>query len=234
VLRGQGNLPLALASTRGVIDEATALGLTEIQAMAYTDLGVVHSLRGEHDQMVKANYRAFVLTEDSLQRMRILGDLGVGLLSLKAFEVARLAFEIVAASDTSVLIRTNAVLELMDLESKVGNRLAFERRRAEAEAMRDRMPPSMAADYQFKAGLGLARFGKQKRAEEFLQVGLRLAEEHHLNAWYFRFERELASLQAGERVAALEPSLSTPTTGPSSPAVEEVAVGLREYALAAD
>jgi tetratricopeptide (TPR) repeat protein len=234
VLRGQGNLPLALASTRGVIDEATALGLTEIQAMAYTDLGVVHSLRGEHDQMVKANYRAFVLTEDSLQRMRILGDLGVGLLSLKAFEVARLAFEIVAASDTSVLIRTNAVLELMDLESKVGTRLAFERRRAEAEAMRDRMPPSMAADYQFKAGLGLARFGKQKRAEEFLQVGLRLAEEHHLNAWYFRFERELASLQAGERVAALEPSLSTPTTGPSSPAVEEVAVGLREYALAAD
>jgi hypothetical protein len=165
--------------------------------------------------------------------MRILGDLGIGLLNLKAYETARLAFEIVAASDTSLLVRTNAILELMELESKVGNRLAFERRRAEAEAVRERMPPSMAADYQFKAGLGLARFGSQKRAEELLQAGLRVAEEHRLNAWYFRFERELAALQAGEQVAVHE-APATPAPYSSSPAMEEVAVGLREYALAAN
>jgi hypothetical protein len=233
VLRGQGNLPLALARTRAVVEEAGAAGLPEIQAMAYTDLGAVHALQGAQDQAVIANYRAFTLSEDSLQRMRILGDLGIGLLNLKAYETARLAFEIVAASDTSLLVRTNAILELMELESKVGNRLAFERRRAEAEAVRERMPPSMAADYQFKAGLGLARFGSQKRAEEFLQAGLRVAEEHRLNAWYFRFERELAALQAGEQVAVHE-APATPAPYSSSPAMEEVAVGLREYALAAN
>jgi hypothetical protein len=234
VLRGQGNLPLALARTRAIADEAAAAGLPEIQAMAYTDLGAVYALQGAQDQAVIANYRAFMLSEDSLQRMRILGDIGVGLLNLKAFETARLAFEIVAASETSLLVRTNAILELMELESKIGNRLAFERRRGEAEAVRERMPPSMAADYQFKAGLGLARFGSRKRAEEFLQTGLRLAEEHRLNAWYFRFERELAALQAGEQDTAHESIPTTPASYPSSPAMEEVAVGLREYALAAN
>jgi tetratricopeptide (TPR) repeat protein len=234
VLRGQGNLPLALTNTRAVVEDASALGLPDIEAMAYTDLGAVYALQGAQDQAVMANYRAFTLSEDSLQRMRILGDLGVGLLHLKAFETARLAFEIVASSSTSMIVRTNAILELMELESKVGNRLAFERRRAELEPVRDRMPPSMAADYHFKAGIGLARFGRQKRAEEFLQAGLRIAEEHRLNAWYFRFERELAALQVGDHSAARETIPATPAPVTSSPAVEEVAVGLREYALAAN
>ena len=93
------------------------------------------------------------------------------------------------------MVRTNAVLELMDLESAVGNRMAFERRRAEAEASRERMPPSMVADFQFKAGVGMARFGRYKRAREFLTAGLQLSEEHRLNAWYFRLERELKALE---------------------------------------
>jgi tetratricopeptide (TPR) repeat protein len=234
VLRGQGNLPLALNSTRAVAEEAATAGLPEIEAMAHTDLGVVYSMQGAHDEMVVANYRAFTLTEDSLQRMRILGDLGVGLLHLNAPETARLAFEIVASSETSLLVRTNAVLELMDLESQVGNRLAFERRRAEAETVRERMTPSMACDYHYKAGVGLGRFGRHKKAEEFLQAGLKIAEEHRLNVWYFKLERELTALQEGEQAATYEALPTTPASSVNSPAVEEVAVGLREYALAAN
>ncbi len=234
VLRGQGNLPLALTSTKAVADEAGVLNLPEIQAMAYTDLGAVYALQGAQDQAVISNYRAFTLTEDPVQRMRILGDLGVGLLHLNAYETARLAFEIVAGSQASLLVRTNAILELMDLEAKTGNQLAFERQRAEAEAVRERMPPSMMADYHYKAGTGLAKFGRRKRAEELLQAGVRVAEEHRLNAWYFRFEKELAALQAGEQPAAQESSAATPASTFYSPAMEEVAVGLREYALAAN
>jgi tetratricopeptide (TPR) repeat protein len=233
VMRGQGNLPLALSNTIKVADEAGHLGLTEIQAMAYADLGAVYSLQGVYDEMVRANYRAFVLSEDSLQRMRVLGDLGIGLLHLQAFESARLAFEIVAESNTSLQVRTNALLELMDLESKVGNRLAFERRRAEADALRERMPPSMTADFHYKAGTGLARFGRRKRAQEILQAGLRLSEEHRLNAWYFKFEREIAALDASDQNAK-ETIPTTPAPVVGSPAVEEVAMGLREYALVAN
>ena len=58
------------------------------------------------------------------------------------------------------MVRANAVLELMDLESAVGNRMAFERGGRMRRASRERMPPSMAADFHFKAGVGLARFGR--------------------------------------------------------------------------
>jgi hypothetical protein len=198
--------------------------------MAWADVGAVMVLQGQLEDSVRAKYRAFCLTEDIVNRMRVLGDLGVGLVQIRAYESARLAFEIVADSNTSFMVRTNAVLELMDVESSVGNRVAFERRRAEAENSRDRMPPSMAADFNFKAGVGMARFGRLKRAKEFLGAGLRLAEEHRLNVWYFRFENELKAVAALEAAEPREPELATQATSNWSPAVEEVAVGLREYA----
>jgi tetratricopeptide (TPR) repeat protein len=132
VLRAQGNLPLAQAHTRAVVDEAGRLGLREVQAMAYADLGSVCANQGLHEEAVQANYQAFLLSEDQLQRMRVLGDLGICLLGVGARETARLAFEIVTQSNTSFMVRLNAVLELMDLESGVGNRMAFERCRAQA------------------------------------------------------------------------------------------------------
>ncbi|CAN5830504.1 hypothetical protein BH24GEM1_BH24GEM1_14360 [soil metagenome] len=237
VLRGQGNLPLAMAHTRAVVDEAGKFGLREVQAMAYADLGSVCANQGLGLEAVQANYQAFLLSEDMLQRMRVLGDLGVCLLGTGAFEAARLAFEIVVDSNTSFLVRTNAVLELMDLESSVENRVAFERRRSQAQEASDRMTPSMSADFHYKAGVGMARFGRLKRAKEFLATGLRLAEEHRLNAWYFKIEKELKALEAREAAAALEarePEPAQPATYCESPVVEEVAVGLREYALLKD
>jgi hypothetical protein len=229
VMRGQGNLPMARTTVETVIKDAGSLGLREVQAMAYADLGSVCANQGLRVEAVQANYQAFVHSEDSLQRMRVLGDLGVCLLQIGACEAARLAFEIVVGSNTSFLVRTNAVLELMELESSVGNQVAFERRRAQAEDARDRMTPSMAADFHFKAGHGMARFGRMARARELLTAGMRLAESHQLNAWYFRFERAIADLD-NEQVPPCPQA--APTAGLSdAPAVQEVAVGLREYAL---
>ena len=229
VLRGQGNLPLARATVEVVIDASRAAELRDVQAMALTDLGAICSLEGRLVEMIQANYEAFRLTEDALQRMRILGDIGLGLKEVGAMETARLAFEIVVGARTSFLVRTNAVLELMELESYTGNRVAFERRRAEAEKVRDRMPPSMLADLHFKTGVGLARFGQLARARHILMTGMELAESHRLNAWYFRFESVLANLHGCEAPEP-EPAASPDLGG--SPAVLAVAVGLREYASA--
>jgi hypothetical protein len=180
--------------------------------------------------MIQANYEAFQLTDDALQQMRVLGDIGLGLKEIGATEVARLAFEIVVSARTSFLVRTNAILELMELESSVGDRIAFERRRGEAERVRDRMPPSMTVDLHYKAGIGLARFGQFSRARQLLTMGLELAEAHRLNAWYFRLEKVLGNLEACE---ASEPARPAPQELSTSPAVQAVAIGLREYAAAA-
>ena len=231
VLRGQGNLPLAKAGVEAVIREAEGLGLREVLTIALADLGSVCDQQGQYAEAVQANYRAFLISDDSLQRMRVLGDLGVTLVKIGAFEAARLAFEIVLASNTSFLVRTNALLELMDVESLVGNQVAFQRRRVQAEEARDQMTPSMACDFLFKAGTGLGRFGRPARARELLQQGRLRAEAHQLNAWYFRFEQALTDLESN---VARETEPATRSADFSeSPAIQEVAVGLREYALQA-
>ncbi|HUF35951.1 MAG TPA: hypothetical protein VMN37_08375 [Gemmatimonadales bacterium] len=231
VLRGQGNLPLAKAGVEEVIREAEKLDLREVLAIAYADLGAVCDLQGRAVETVQALYRAFLVSEEPIQRMRVIGDLGVGLSKIGAFEAARLAFEIGIASNASFLVRTNALLELMELEAIVGNRVAFQRRRAQAEEMRDRMTPTMTCDYFFKWGTGLGRFGQVDRARELLAAGQQLAEAHRLNAWDFRFEQALGELEAS---SAQEPEPATRITGLSeSPAIQEVALGLREYALQA-
>jgi len=230
VLRGQGNLPASRALTESVLRSAEELSLRDVQALACADLGAVLVLLGQFAESVQAKYRAFQLADDEVQRMRYLGDLGVGLSQIGAYAAARTAFEIVIASGPSFLVRTNAILELMDLESGVDNRVAFERLRAEAERVRDRMPPSMRADYLYKVGLGLGRFGQLARAGEVLSEGMRLSEASGLNAWYFKIERTLQALGAGS--AGTRESKLSPSAGLSElPAVQEVALGLREYAL---
>jgi tetratricopeptide (TPR) repeat protein len=231
VLRGQGNLPLSRAGVEAVIREAELRNLREVLTIAYADLSALCNLQGQFAEAVQANYRAFQVSDDALQRMRVLGDLGVNLRDVGAYDAARLAFEIVTMSNTSFLVRTNAVLELMELESLVGNQVAFQRRRAQAEEARDRMAPSMTCDFLFKSGSALARFGRQARARALLLQGQHLAELHQLHAWYFRFERVLSELGSDD---AREPEAAPRKAGLSElPAIQEVAVGLREYALQA-
>jgi len=228
VMRGQGNLPLARQTAEEVAAAAHRAGLREVEAMAYADLGSALSIEGRKVEAIQAIYQSFLLSDDLLQRTRMLGDLGVALLEIGACEAARTAFDIVLRSKTSFMVRMNAVLELMDMESAAGNRMAFERRRAEAEAARLRMPPSMVADFEYKAGIGLARFGQIARAQDLLTAGLQHSETSRLNAWYFRFERALKNLSGCE---IREPEPTTTLAWDPPPAIQEVAIGLRDFAL---
>ena len=110
--------------------------LTDAKALAYADLGAVYNLQGLKLEALEANYQAFRLSHDPQQRMRTLGDLAIGLREIGAFDAARLAFQIVVDSSASMHVRTNAILELMDLESAGGNRVAFERCRGSGRSVR--------------------------------------------------------------------------------------------------
>jgi tetratricopeptide (TPR) repeat protein len=230
VLRGQGNLPLARQIAEDVAGSASRAGHREVEAMAYADLGVVLMSEGRPVEAIQAIYQSFLLSDDLLQRTRALGDLGVALLGVGAMEAARTAFDIVLRSKTSFAVRLNAVLELMDIESASGNRMAFERRRSEGEAARLRMPPSMLADFYFKAGVGLARFGQTARARDLLLAGQEHSENYRLNAWYFRFEHIVANL-AECAIREPDPILAADQEHPA--AIREVAIGLRDFALQA-
>jgi len=230
VHRGRGNYPAARAAAESVVREATELQLTDAQALAYADLGVVYDLQGLKLEALEAHYQAFRLHSDTLQQMRTLGDLALGLFRIGAYDAARLAFQIVVNSNAKLLVRMNALLELMDLESSVGNRVAFERCRGASEEHQSRMSPSMLVDYYYKLGVGLGRFEQSARARDAFAAGLALAETHRLNAWYFKIEQALGDLTKRpehQPVDERDSSLS------EAPAVRQMEVELREYAATA-
>ena len=228
VSMGQGNLPAARAAIEAILTETEGdKDLEEVQGLAYADLGALMLRQGAQVDAVQAMYEAFLRTPDPVNRMRVLGDIGLGLKELRVFDAARLALEIVAGSNIGYVVRTNAVIELMELEAMAHNRIGFERWRTEARDMMERMPPSMAIDYRSKAGEGLARFGQADRAAALWREGLTLAESHGLNQWYFTLERQLENLQSAV------PADTTPAAPPGAPnELATVTAGLRDFALA--
>ncbi len=229
VLRGQGNLPRARAAIEQVIAEAAASELEDVRGKAYADLGVVLDVQGLMLDSLQARYHAFEHAQDELSRCRVLGDLGITLRDLGATGAARQAFEIVIASQAGFDVQSNAYLELMDLESLAGNRVAFERRRQEARKRSGQMPPSMAVDFHYKIGLGLLRFSQLPRARSALAEARALAETHRLNEWYFRIDRVMEGLTSDARPKAKE-EVGAEAVPRHSPALTEIAAGLERYA----
>ena len=226
VLRAQGNLPGAREAVDRVIADASAPELNDVRGSAFADLASVLGLQGYRVEALLANYQAFRLTTDPLLRTRILGDLGIQLAELGHYPEARVAFDLVVSSQTSFIVRANALLELLELESAVGDRLAFERHRTAARALADRMPPSMSVDFRYKVGLGLARFGQAARARAAWQEALALAERHKLNEWYFRLERLISHMDDCSPAAYV----AEPVTISAPAELAELAAGLRAYA----
>ncbi len=113
-----------------------------------------------------------------------------------------------AHSSASVRVRANAHLELMDLESTLGNRVAFERCRAAAEEYRSRMSPSMSVDYYYKLGTGLSRFDQAARADDALSTALALAETHQP-------ERLVLQSREGARGASESPPSTSSSLSPT-------------------
>jgi hypothetical protein len=229
VARGRGNLPAAREIAAAVRAEARALDLPQVQALACADLAAACSELGLPVEALQADYEAFHLQPDPLQQMRTLGSVGLDLLQLGWYDAARTAFTIVLRSDTAVLVRLNARLELLALESAIGESTAFERHRRVAEAARDQMPPSMQVDYLFKTASARRRFGQPVAARAALAEAQAIAAAHGLHAWSFRTEQALRDLDAAGSGGAPEP---TATPQHDSSVVREVAAGLEEYAAA--
>jgi hypothetical protein len=91
------------------------------------------------------------------------------------------------------------------------------------------MSPSMLVDYHYKLGMGLVRFGQEGRGRTALAEALTLAESHQLNAWYFKVEQAIAAVAQNQ---SDQPRTETSNLS-AAPAVREMELGLREYALAA-
>ena len=91
------------------------------------------------------------------------------------------------------------------------DRVSFERWREAGREHLESSPPNIRADYHFKTGIGLARFGNEKRAEAELRKALEVASAHKLHEFVFRIERILDGLHgcASQECATAEPVVSS-------------------------
>jgi tetratricopeptide (TPR) repeat protein len=191
----RGNLPEAERGWRTVLADATAAGFGAIEAQAHHGLGNLLQRRGLADAGAPHLWRAYELYENESDRLDVLNDLGIALLSMGDVEGAENALREVVRRERSGTIRTNALIELMHCASFRLDRLRFERTREECLTNLEGMPPNVRADYYFKVGIGLARFGNFVKAATNARHALEIASAHGLHELVFRIERIINGLQ---------------------------------------
>jgi hypothetical protein len=149
--------------------------------------------------LIPAHPISGVLTgSETMDRTRVLNDLGIALLSLGDVVGAEQALAEVVRRERTGTLRTNALIELMHCASFRRDRVSFERMREDCLTTLDAMPPIVRADYYFKVGVGLARFGNFVKAESNARHALEIASAHALHEVVFRIERIVDGLRSCE------------------------------------
>jgi tetratricopeptide (TPR) repeat protein len=195
IARLRGDLARARAAVEHVISEAsTHPGLDTVAGDAYAELGAVLQCSGQPIDALRAMYEAFARTPGCDERMSILCRLGEGLAGMGEADAAQAAFDLVEASVISTGIRVRALLGSMDVASSLGNRLAFERARAEARAVIGRLSAEARINFLHQSAVGLARFDQRGRAAAAWREALALAQAHRLAGWERTIERITAHL----------------------------------------
>jgi tetratricopeptide (TPR) repeat protein len=200
---GRGNLAQAERWNREVLREAAAAGERDVAARAEHGLGMVLGARGQVAEALPHLCRAVDRYAGADHAIRAVHDLGLALARLGAVRHAEQALQYVFANSPTVELRQNAAIELMHCASFRRDRVGFTRWRAECLKTHLQMTPHVLADYQLKAGIGLARFGKFTDASAELTRAMSVAHAHGLHEFEFRIDR----IQSGLRdCQALNPA----------------------------
>jgi tetratricopeptide (TPR) repeat protein len=224
VVHFSGNLAEAERGWRALLADAAAGGFTEVHAHAEHGLGNVLQRRGQSHEGAPHLWRAYELYEDDASRLRALGDLGFLMIGLGDIAGAEHALAEVARRTTLPELLANAKIELMYCASFRRDRVGFERWRERALDHFEDALPNIRADYHFKVGIGLARFGNYSKAEAQMQQALEIATAHGLHELVFRIERIKNGLRECEALAQIESTAAEPVEW--SEALREVSASL--------
>jgi len=226
---GRGNLPLAEASLRRILEDARATRDQEAEARAEHEIGVVMYHAGQPAEAIPHVWRAFELYGDEDRRLRALNDAGVMLLMLGDPVGAERALLQVVRGGGSQDNVSNALIELMHCASYRRDHVTFARWRARCEEKKGDMPPNILADYHLKTGIGQARFGRFRQAAASLTRALKIAESAGIHEFVFKIERIKIGLHACEQaVVAASPGDVEPVI--QSDALRAVSASLAQLA----
>jgi tetratricopeptide (TPR) repeat protein len=228
VVMSRGNLSEAERFLREVLEDAERLSDCDAEARAHQELAVALSTQGQPAEAIPHEWRAFQLYQDDLSRMRVLTDVGIMLLIVGDVDGAERALRTSLRYGVNQEVVDSASIELMHCASYRRDRIGFERWRERCEARREQMAPNMLADFQFKMGVGWARFGQLDRADRLLKTAIDVAENARLHELVFRIERIRNGLRDCQQGCAAPPG---PATEPAfqTDALREVSAALADF-----
>jgi tetratricopeptide (TPR) repeat protein len=200
VLLETGDLQAGELELRSVLAAAKAVDDTFVEARACHDLSVAVSRAKRPAEAVPLVFHAFELYDESIQKARALGDMGVFLKDLGHYSAANEAFQAVLQGSAPSETRANAHLELLELSSALQDRIGFKRWRKELEKQLDRLPPYQRVDFAIKLGAGLASFGNVAEASQRLTEAMGLAEKYKFGQRIFEAEQLLKEIKDGNTV----------------------------------
>lgn len=184
----RGNLAEAERGWRSILADSDGTPYRRVTAEAEHGLGNLLNLRGRPHESAPRLWRAYELYEEESSQLRALNDLGIVLLRLGHVEAAERALSEVVRRDRVGENLHNAMIELMNCASYRRDRVGFERWRERSLELIPNAPPNIRADFSLKAGIGFARFGNVRRADNELRHALEIATAHGLNELVFRIE----------------------------------------------
>jgi tetratricopeptide (TPR) repeat protein len=207
----RGNLAEAERRWHSILADTAGTPYRSVMAQAEHGLGNLLNLRGQPHEGAPHLWRAYELYDEEPSQLRVLTDLGIVMLRLGHVDDAERALGEVARRDRNGgESLTNALIELMNCASYRRDRLGFERWRERCSEHVPQAPPNIRADYSMKAGIGYARFGNARRAEDELRQALEIATAHGLHELVFRIEPILAGAKgcgAPEHVESAAPEI---------------------------
>lgn len=223
----RGNLAEAEHGWRAILADSTDTPYRRVMAEAEHGLGNLLNLRSRPHESPPHLWRAYELYEDETSQLRALNDLGIVLLRLGHVDAAERALGEVVRRDRGGENLHNAMIELMNCASYRRDRVGFERWRERCLEFIPDAPPNIRADYSMKMGIGFARFGNVRRAENELRHALEIATAHDLNELVFRIEPILNGAKecgASEHVESAAPAPAYP-----SESLKEVSASLATF-----
>jgi tetratricopeptide (TPR) repeat protein len=202
----KGNIPHAQTILDDVIVQATDEHFSEIRGLALHSRATLAQRRGHKTEAVSLAYEALGLTTNPIARDGVLEDLAVAFSEIGMRDAARDTHLIIASTSQLNWVRSQALINLMELAGIDGMREAFDG--YAAELRNASLDPWLKSHFLLFLGEGMARFERYEAAEQALEEAIAFANSNQIHSVSFRVDAELIEVRARAKKAAPAPQFT--------------------------
>jgi tetratricopeptide (TPR) repeat protein len=190
----KGNLPQAQSILDDVIVQSRDQHMPEIQAMALHSRAALAQRKGEHAEGIRLAHEALTLTIKSSERDAVLEDIAAMFTEIGLRDAARDAHLVVVATAQTKMVRSTALINLMELASLDAMPEAFDN--YARELAKTPLSPWLRAHYLLFLGEGMHRLGRGEPALEALHEAIRFSDANQIHQVSFKAQTSLTGVRA--------------------------------------